>query len=66
MNNTSDKILELAYRVCLFPAWIVEKSPRKIVRLIGLLIGFPWFFFCLPIMFCFMLVVTPLMIWEDV
>lgn len=63
----ADDVMMEWYKVSMFPAWVVEDHPIKVVRLIGLLFGFPWFLLFLPFTFLlFVFVALPMMIWEDI
>jgi hypothetical protein len=67
MNSLVDRIMfDWWYPVAMFPSWIVEKHPRKIVRAVGLALAFPWFMAFIPLTFLLILFCIPLMIWEDV
>lgn len=63
----SDKILfEWLYPVGMFPTWIVEESPDKFVRFLGLILGIPWFMVVgLPLLALVLIPLTLLMLWED-
>ncbi len=66
MNNRGDKIMfDWWYPVAMFPQHITRSHPRKIVRAIGLLLSFPWFFVFLPLTFIVVLIAFPVTIWDD-